>query len=183
MVRVDPADYEMDARRYEAEVRSREAALREIVQTKNNLAELLKLSERQFELAATELERIRSFFEKELETSKAVDDAEIAYLNHFKPVQDLRNSLALIPIQHSRLQALLDLAKVRLDQAELRLTKTAIKLPFAARCASNTVEKDQYVSAGEQLGTFHSVDKAEVWALVDIRKSRVLFQRESDRTY
>jgi len=46
---------------------------------------------------------------------------------------------------------------------------------MAARCASKSIEVDQYVAIGERLGTFLALRTAEVVAMVEMRKVPTLF--------
>ncbi len=177
LVSIDPTDHQLAAARYEAEVRAKGKQLDELQQTEQNLREVLKLQERQLSLAEAEHQRQREVFAQRAVSRSALEAAENAYVTALTAVQKTRNSLALLPVQSELLRAAEDVAKVQLEQARRNLSKCEIRLPFAARCASKSVEDGQYIAAGERLGTFLDLRTAEVVAMVETRKMTSLFPR------
>ena len=177
LARIDPTDYELTQRRYEAEVRLKEAQIRELEQKGKNYQALLALRDRQLKIAARDLERQKELALKGAATPKETETAEDAHVSQMANVTDARNALNLIPIQRDQFRADLDLAKIRVAEAKRQISKTEIKIAFAARCSSKSVEPDQYVAAGQELGKFVSLDKAAVVAVVEPRLIATLFPR------
>ena len=175
IVRIDPTDYQLAITRLEAEVRATTEQLREFDQNEKNLQEIFRLQERQTKLAAAEYERQRQVFERSAVSRTALESAENAYVTTLTTLQQTRNSLALIPVQRDVTTASLEVAQARLAEARRDLERCEIRLPMPARCASKSVEDDQFVSVGERLGTFFSIETAEVVAKVETRKMLALF--------
>ena len=182
LVRIDPTDYELAKRRSAAEVRSSQEQLRELTQQEGNLKETLALRERQMEIAKNELDRIRRLFEAGQEPRSSLEASEDAYVRQQAIVQELRNTLALLPSQRGRVEAALELAEAKQEEAEFKLSKTEITLPFQARCATRKVEADQYVGVGAELGRFYSLNKAEIVVMLEATKAFVLFSGHRAQT-
>lgn len=175
LVEIDPTDYQLAVTRYDAEVRAKQEELRELTQTEINLKEILKLQEYQQGLAGAEYERQRKLFGQNAVPRSALEAAADAYWKSLTTVQQTRNSLALVPVQRDLIQAALSAAEAQWNTARRNLSKCQIRLPFAARCASKSVELDQYVAPGERLGSFLALEMAEVVAMVETRKMPALF--------
>ncbi len=175
LVRIDPTDYQLSVTRLEAEARAKKEQLHETEQNEANLREILKLLQRQSSLASAEYERQRELFGRNAVSLAILEAAEQSYITSLTTLQRTRNELALLPVQRDLLQASLDAANAQLKQAERDLAECEIRLPSAARCAAKSVEENQYVSVGERLGTFLSLDTAEVVAMVEARQMSALF--------
>ncbi len=176
LLKIDPTDYEISVKRYEAEVRSAQEQLRQIEREDKNLKEIQSLQDRQVELATAELERQRDLFKKGNVSRSKLDQAEADYTQWLVNAQQTRNSVELIPIRKDLQQAELELARANLEKAKADLARTEIRLPFAARCARREIETEQYAGIGAELGTFYSVDKAEAVVPLEPRQVRTLFQ-------
>jgi len=175
LIEIDPTDYQLAVKRLGAEVRAKNERLHELDQTQRNLTTIHQLQQRQLKLAADEYQRQREVFARRAGSRSAMDVAENAYVLALTALQKTRNSLALIPVQREVAQATLDVAAAQLEQANRELSKCEIRLPMPARCATKSVEDDQYVTSGERLGTFLALDSAEVVAKVETRKMLSLF--------
>ena len=174
VARIDPHDFQLAVDRYGEEVQTRKLELKELEQKQKNLAPLVKLAERQLELSERDLADQKTLVAKNAAPQDTVDRAEMDVISRTNALQDLRNQEALIPIQAERLKASIKLAEVSLRQAQRDLGKTEIKLAFDARCAKRNVSASEFVAAGTSLGSFFSVDKAEVVVQVEPRKIGML---------
>jgi len=175
LVRIDPTDYELAVARFTAEARVQAEQLRELDQSEANLKEILKLRERRRDLALREYDRQHELFKKNAASESDLEASENAHVAQLAALQETSNSLALIPAKRDVLEASRSVAEARLAQAKRDLSKCEIRLPQAARCASKSIEVNQYVAAGERLGTFLALQTAEVVAMLEVRKIRQLF--------
>lgn len=175
LVEIDPTDYQLAVDRLEAEIASQELRAEELEQRKTNLQKIADFQAEQLRLADEEFRRLRSLWEKDAASDSAMDAAQTALIDYQSAAQETRNRLDLIPVEKRLLDASLRVLEVQLKQAQRELEKCTIRLPFDARCASRSVEVDQFVAVGERLGTFLALDKAEVVAMVETRKMRALF--------
>ena len=161
LFRIDPVDYELALAQLRAE-------LAELQVKQENTDDLLEIEQRNLDLATREAERLKKLSEKGTTSRSQADEAERAMLNSRTAVQNLRNSLALIPTQRKVIEA-------KLAQAERDLENTRIHAPFNLRIANLAMETDQYVTTGQKLFEGDSVDRSEVVAQVPLSSLRHLF--------
>lgn len=175
LARIDPTDYQLAVMRLTAEATAKGVQLDELDQNEKNLNEILGLQQRQLTLAAAELARERDLLERKAVPRHELEKVEFAYVTTFTAVQKTRNDLALIPVQRSLARASLDAAAAELDRAWHDLDKCEIRLPLDARCASKSIEAEQYVAPGGRLGTFQDLEKVEIVVMLEPRKVPALF--------
>ncbi|MDH3604195.1 MAG: efflux RND transporter periplasmic adaptor subunit, partial [Candidatus Tectomicrobia bacterium] len=150
LVRIDPVDYELALAQTQAE-------LAELDVREQNARASLTIEARHLTLAQRELERQRGLRQKGTAAQSTVDEAERAMLSSRTVVQNLRNTLALIPAQRRLLEA-------KSAQAKRALDHTVIRAPFTMRVASLQVETDQFVSTGQTLFEGDAVERVEIQA-------------------
>ncbi len=166
LLRIDPVDYELSLAQAEAEL----AALD--VERKNAEASL-EIEQRNLDLAQREFERISRLADKGTASRSNLDDAERSRLNSRNAVQNIRNTLALLPTRRKVLEA-------KRTQAERDLANTRIVAPFNLRVANLKIETDQYVGKGQSLFEGDSVDRVEVLAQFPLASLRRLFIGRED---
>lgn len=172
LVRIDPTDYQLARDRYQAEAEAQRRQIDELDQRAAYLKDLLKLQQRQLRLAEAEYERQRTMRAKRATSVAALEAAERALVAQRAAVRETSHNLALTPVERRRLEESLKAANARLKQARRDLDRCEIRLPpdLDARCASKTVEDDQFVAAGQSLGTFLALRTAEVVAMLETGK-------------
>ena len=161
LIHIDPKDYEIALAQTTAELNELE------VQEKNARASL-EIEQRNLKLAKNELDRIRKLVKKGTASQSNADETERAMLAYRASVQNLQNTLALVPSQRSLLEA-------RRSLAERDLERTVITAPFNMRVANLNVEADQYVPVGQSLFEGDAVDRVEIEAQVAMSSLRRLF--------
>jgi len=175
LVQIDEEEYRLARDRYQAEVAAQKTQLDELKKTKENLEKVLKLQEEQLELSDDDLARLKTLAEKNTVTEADVETAESAQLTRLLTYTQTKNQLALTPILIARTSAARDAAQAQWKLALRDLAHCRITLPFEARCASKSIEQNQYVNVGERLGRFLAMDSAEVVAMVAAGKGAALF--------
>ena len=161
LVHIDPKDYELALAQAQAE-------LAELGAQEKNARASLKIEKRNQQLAKKELERIQKLVTKGTSSQSKADETERAMLTYSASVQNLQNTLALVPSKRSVLEA-----KVAL--AERNLGHTIIRAPYDMRVANLKVEADQYVPVGQSLFEGDAVDRVEIKAQVAMSSLRRLF--------
>ncbi len=161
LYRIDPVDYELAREQLKAE-------LAELEVNQLNTIELLNIEQRNLQLAQRELERLQSLAKQGNISRSSADSAERTMLNSRTAVQNLSNTLALIPSQRRVIEA-------KLAQAQRDLEHTKIHAPFNLRIASLDMETEQYISSGQKLFEGDGVDRSEVVAQVALSSMRRLF--------
>ncbi len=166
IVRIAPSDYELAIAQAEANIRSSEAKLKELTVSQTNTGQSLKIEERALTIRETELARKQQLLDRGTVAQSAVDQETRDTLTQAMRVQELRNSLRLIPTQQDVQREQIAIYEAQLEAAELDLARTRIALPFAARIAEKDLEVGQYVQAGQVLAVADDIATAEIEAQV-----------------
>ncbi len=161
LLRIDPVDYELALAQTKAE-------LAELEVQEQNARSSLAIEQRNLDLARQELERNQKLVQQGTTSQSAVDEAERAMLAIRSAVQNLNNTLSLIPTQRS-------LLKAKVDRSARDLEHTSIVAPFNMRVANLAVEADQYVGIGQSLFEGDAVERVEIEAQVAMSALRRLF--------
>lgn len=168
IVRISPADFVLAINQAKANMRSAEAKLAELKVTEENTADLLKIEKRGLSLRESELKRKQDLLQRGTVAQSALDLEQRETLAQRKKVQDLENTLRLLPTQRAVQREQISVYQAQLESAELNLARTKIVLPFQARVSEVNVEAKQFVQTGGTLVTADSLDVAEVEAQVPI---------------
>lgn len=176
IVRISPTDYEIAIRQADANIRAGEAKLEELTVTEDNTRDSLEIERRSLEINEQELERARKLLSRGSVAQATVDQKQIDLLAQSKKVQDLTNSLRLLPTQRVAQQQQIAVYKTQLESAELDLERTSISMPFDGRMAEANVEITQYVGVGTVLGSADGMQTAEVEAQVPQSRFRTFIE-------
>lgn len=161
LFQVDPVDYELNLVQAETQLAELDVQL-------SNTKSSLKIEQRNLALATKEKQRLQKLVKKGGVSQSSADAAERTMLSSTAQVQNLKNSLSLIPSQRKLQQA-------KITQAQRDLANTQIKAPFNLRIASLAIEADQFVSKGQLLFSGDSVDRVEIIAQVSMSSLKNLF--------
>lgn len=164
LLRIDGTDYALALAEAEANIQATEALLLQLEAQEQNVRASLMIEEASLASAAKELERIRSLAQQGTASTSQVEAQERAYLGQKQSVQNLKNSLELLPADRAAKRAQLAQQQARRQQTQRNLERTTIVAPFNARLADITVERDQYVRQGEVLAVLDDMDEAEIEA-------------------
>jgi RND family efflux transporter MFP subunit len=160
LLRIDPVDYELALAQAQAE-------LAELDVQEQNAKASLAIEQRNLDLAQRDLERKRKLAKQATASQSTVDDAERNMLGSRTALQNMKNTLALIPVQRRLLEA-------KISQARRDLEHATIRAPFDMRVANLQVEAEQYVPVGQSLFEGDSIDRIEIVAQVALSSMRRL---------
>ncbi len=177
LLRLSDRDYRLTAAQAQANIRAAEARLAEIGVSEANLQSGLAIEQETLTLKEREWQRLVQLAEVGTSPQSSVDSARIAYLAQSQKVQNLKNSLALLPTQRLVQQEQIAVYRATLDTAELNIERTELRLPFAARVGDVSVEIGQFVRSGQVLATFDGVDTAEVEAQISASDLKPIFNQ------
>ena len=176
LLRIDDADYQLALAQAKAAIQATEAQLRQLQSQEGNLNASLKIEQEVFDSAEKEWQRLKKLANQGTVSKSQLDAQERAYLTQKQQLQNIKNSLELLPSDRSVLQAQLAQQQAQLKQAELNLQRTILKAPFNARLAEVNVELDQYIRVGEVLAVLDDMDQAEVEAQFPLEHFSQLLQ-------
>ena len=164
IVRIDTTDHELEARQAEAQLAGLGAQLEQLGQRKKQYDGLLALERRSLDLARRELERAATLVKQGIDAATSRDAQEREVLRQENVVQQLVDSLALVPSDQRKLEAERDGQKASLERARLNVTRCVIRAPFDCRIATLGVEASQVISAGQVVCSAEGIDVAEIAA-------------------
>ncbi|MBS0126366.1 efflux RND transporter periplasmic adaptor subunit [Thetidibacter halocola] len=151
LARIDPADAQSALDRAEsdlldAEAESREAG-RAIVLARDELA----AAEEQVDLRDRALQRQRDLLQRNVGTTAALEDAELALSSARQAVLTRRQALASAEARIDQAATATRRAEIARDEARRRLADTEIRAQFAGTLSDVTVVAGRLVSTNEQL--------------------------------
>lgn len=161
LFQIDPVDYELKLVQAETE-------LAELDVEKTNSSASLEIEKRNLALARKEFQRLQNLLKKGSVSRSDADNAERTMLNSTTQVQNLKNTLALLPSK-------IKLQQAQVTQAQRDLDNTQVKAPFNMRVSALSIESDQFVSNGQHMFSGDSVDRVEITAQVAMSSLKNLF--------
>ena len=174
LVHIDPVEYELAVARLEAAIDQTRANLTELDTEAANLRQLIDIERKSLALTEKMLARRQQAAASRAVSKEDVDREEKNFLAGKKTLQQLKNSLALIPSRRSALAAALNLHQADLAQAEIDLENTRIYAPFDCRLADVTIEPGQFVGTGQGLFKAHGIAAAQLHARFRMEEMRDL---------
>jgi len=168
--------FKIDARIYEsrkvqvtAEIRRLEAELDRHGRQEAHLNQQIALAQRQQELTARAVQRERDLLEQGAAVEVELEKAQQRHLAQQEAVQGYRSQLEMIPFLVKETEALLEIKRAQLAEAELNIEKAAIYCPFDARVDTVGAQAAQVVTAHFQIATLTDMEMLELAAAIDPR--------------
>ncbi len=162
LLRIDPESYGLAESRGEASVMNIEAQLKELEQEKKNTERLLENEKRSLELTLKEVKRKRGLSKKGYVSPSELEKEEKILLAQQVTVNNIENSLALIPSKEKALLALKESDVSSLSELRLDLEKTVIRAPFDCRISEVDVELNEYAAAGKTVVKAINIASVEI---------------------
>jgi len=148
LLRIDPQSYGFAESRGVASVMNAEAQLKELSQQQTNTEKLLKIERQKLQLTSQELERKKKLYAKGYISASDLEQEEKNLLAQQTSVDNLINTLELIPSQENALLAQKESDVSNLSERRLDIEKTVIRAPFNCRISEVNIELNQYAPAG-----------------------------------
>lgn len=166
LLRLSTSDYNLAIAQAKANIRAAQARLAEISVSGENQKSALAIELEALALKTSDLDRVERLYAAGTASQSARDAGKSAHLAQRQKVQNLQSSLALLPTQKLVQTEQIAVYESTLATAQLNLERTELRLPFAARVASTSVEVGQLVVAGKSVATFDGIKTAEVEAQI-----------------
>ena len=167
LFRIDPVDYELALAQAKAE-------LAELDVQEQNSRSLVAIEERNLILAGNDLKRIQKLVGNNTASQSDADSSERSMLSTRTSLQNLNNTLALIPTKRKVLET-------KVAQAQRDLENSSVSAPFNMRVANLKIEADQFVTKGQNMFEGDGIDRIEVVAQFAMSSLRNLFIGRPDR--
>ncbi len=162
LLKIDTTSYGLAETKGHADLMNVDAKLKELEQSRRNIERLLATEKKSLAIASQELERKRELFRNGYLSSSDLEKEETNFLGRQTAVNNLQNSLDLIPSQQKALLAQKKSGESTVSERQLAVAKTEIFAPFNCRLSAVNTELDQFAQAGMVLLKAESVDRAEI---------------------
>nr|WP_319392694.1 hypothetical protein [uncultured Desulfobacter sp.] len=182
LFQIDTTTYGLAETRGQADLMNINAKLKELDQSATNLKRLLEIEKKSMVSASQELKRKRELFRNGYVSRSDLEKEERSFLSHQTSVNNLQNSLDLIPSQKKSLLAQKKSGESSVTQKRLDVAKTMIKAPFNCRLSAVNIELNQFAAAGTVLAEAVSVDRVEISVPLSPRDFFTLLPRDYNRT-
>jgi multidrug efflux pump subunit AcrA (membrane-fusion protein) len=160
LVRIDPADFELEVNQLEAELKQGQRNQEENVQEIVNTQKLAKLAEDQLALQKKSLQRV---VKTGIASSQQdLDEAQKAVLTAENSLQTLLNLEKLLDVRQNKLKAAIDVIAAKKARAELDLQRTKIVAPVDGVIIDCPVEEDSHIQAGKTVIVIEDTSAVEV---------------------
>lgn len=176
LLRIDPTDYRHAVAEIQANIRAADSQLSLLDVRAVNAKRSLAIEERNLALARKQHGRTRELLRRGVVSQSDADRDERTVLASEQAVQNLRNTVRLLPAERAAQQAQRDRLKSQLETARRNLDRTTVVAPFACRIAAVNVEEAQFAAKGQVLVEADSLDVAEVNAQVPLSRVLALLQ-------
>jgi RND family efflux transporter MFP subunit len=151
---IDSANYTASYKEAQGIVQQWENAIIRLKKQYMTDTQRLKTFERNRALAKAEFERIRKLFEKKnIGTRSGIEKSEQVFNSASDRADQMAQAVALCPIRIKEAESNLSSAQARLALAKSNLVRCKVRVPFDGRVQSASLEKGQYVTLGQNVGT------------------------------
>ncbi|WP_299791039.1 efflux RND transporter periplasmic adaptor subunit [uncultured Shewanella sp.] len=174
VLEIDPLEYELKLAQAEASLNSTQAQLTRLDQQERNLNSSLEIEKQKLILAEQEYQRKLTLKKRNLVSSSELESQHQSLLVQTKLVEDLQNSIKLLPDDRKVTQAQQSVDVAQLEDARRRLKQTKVVLPFDARVSDINIEQDQVVALGSTMLVAHQLGTAEIKAEISLQDMRTL---------
>ncbi|PCI62066.1 MAG: hypothetical protein COB37_07315 [Kordiimonadales bacterium] len=162
ILQIDPTDYELALAEARANLAATKAQKKEQEMRLVSAKIAFEISERNLVLADQGLERKRGLRTKGTISQAALDIEEQSMLQLRQQMQTRLQTLETLPSEIEVASARVKQNQVKLKEAEQRLARTKIQIPFQARIAAVHVDEGEYINLGGKLFDAHSMDAVEI---------------------
>jgi RND family efflux transporter MFP subunit len=174
LVRIEPTDYELTVNRMAANIESINAKLDELDGQEKNYLTSLKIQQDLLKLKQKEWERNQQLMKTRSISSSALDRSLMDYQSQLAQVQEIKNSIALIPTSRKALKAELKSTQIQLEEARVDLKRTEIVAPFNCRITETSAEIGQYVQQGSTIASADGTNRSEITAQLPLESMQKL---------
>ena len=162
LIGIDQRDYELAKNQAARELEQAESMLKELDVDVGNTQKLVVLAIEATELQRTDYNRTRDLAVKKIATAAALDNARRNVLTAENALLMLQSQLQLLKTRRNRMDSGRALAGVKLEKAELDMTRTNIAAPIDGVVVTDSVEIDSYVTKGTQLAVIEDTSAVEI---------------------
>jgi len=162
LLRIDQRTLVLNEKSARAQVARARADILVLEQETSNLKADAGIARANLQLAAKELERVRTLTRNQFASKNSLDKVEQQYLSAKNQLQRITNAQALVPSRMALKKSALASARAAHAKACLRIEKSEIKADFPGFVMTKQVEVGEYVNPGQVLGVIYEKDALDV---------------------
>lgn len=170
LIRIDQRSYQLDQQTGQVRIRQAKTEIEQLKQDIENLRKDVQLSKANVDLAKKEMERITALTTNQFASQNSMDRARQQYLQAKIQWQNIHNRLVLTDTVMEQKKAALAMARIEFQKADLALKKTRIRAEFNGFVLNKFVEKGEYVTPGQVLGSMYQKDSLDVEVSIPLEK-------------
>lgn len=162
LLRIDPRNYQNLVDQIESRIKEAEAEIQQLKQQERNTSRQLEKAQQDVVTLREEYARVQSAVERNAGSPSELSRALLDLRRYEDTIIQSENQLAVIPLQITAAQQRIETASADLERAKIDLNRTWVTAPFTGLLSEVSVERGQYVRAGEQLVRLTNRDRVEV---------------------
>lgn len=166
LIKLDDIDIQLVLQQRQADLQEAQSQIESENQRFHRDKALLANQKQLLNLTDKAVQRARKLEQTRLASQASLDDALAAYEQQALALKQLQFDIDNHTARLTQLQAAKQRAEALLAQAEVNLSRTEIKAPFAGRVAELTVSLGDRVRPGDSLLTVYDLDNLEVRAQI-----------------
>ncbi|WP_199609557.1 efflux RND transporter periplasmic adaptor subunit [Flocculibacter collagenilyticus] len=174
LLEIDPVEYQLMVAQAQANKNASQVKLARMLQEEKNLKVSLAIEQQRLTLAKQELDRKTNINKQGLISASNLEQQEQSYYAQLKVVEDIQSRVKLLPDDTKVTEAQLKVDEYKLLDAQRKLAKTKLTLPFNARIAEVNIEQDQVVALGETMLVAHKLGSVQVKAELAVHDLRTV---------
>ncbi len=159
---IDPVDYDLEVRRLSKEVRQAEINVHSIDVELENTERLIALGNEDLTLQQSEVTRLQNLARNGATSASELDRGKRTEVAARNILAQLQNQARSLVTRRASELASLDLAKTRLEKAEIDLKRTKVIAPIDGVIVRELVEEDAFVQRGAVLVEIEDTSVAEI---------------------
>ena len=172
LIGIDQRSYKLDRQIGQVRIRQAKTDIESLKQDIENLKNDILLSKANVELVKKELERVKALSKNQFASTNSLDKAEQQYLQAKIQLQNISNRLLLTDTLMEQKNAVLAMAQVDFQKADLAFNKTQIRSEFDGFVLDKFAEKGEYVNPGQCLGSIYQKDCLDVDVRIPLKKMK-----------
>jgi membrane fusion protein, multidrug efflux system len=162
VVRIDPFHYRIALRELAAQRQEAAARRTELQNTLEAEWTMLRLDERQLELARRDLARREQLLGSAVASEKALDDAQMAVAQHEAGLAQGRQAIATLEAQLAQQDAVIERLGAAIERGERKLANTELRAPFAALVTEVAAAVGKHLGVGDQVARLIDESRIEI---------------------
>jgi len=176
LARIDPRSYRLAVERSQQELNQADVNLKEVDVEIDNTKRLMQLAGEQLQLQQKDLRRQQELYRQNVVNEGGLDEARQSELKTRNNLVTLQNQLQTLSARRSGLERAIELAKAKLEEAQLNLERTEIRTPINGVIYRDEVEQDSYVQPGSRLFVIEDTSAVEVKCSLQMEELHWLWQ-------